>query len=173
MPNIILTENVYPDSASLRRVLDYVTRSGIVGGYAIDPDHAYSQISLIKRLFHKCDGKQLYHFFVSFTNGEMYRLTFDEILNVGFRIGQLFQNYQMVYAVHADTSHVHLHVVMNSVSFIDGYKYSGGLSFFFALKTMLQQEFPSSEVGIYRSYPQSPCNRFSHSKEDAFLRIDI
>lgn len=171
MPNIILTENVYPDRGSLQRVLNYVLRSGIVGGYAIDPDHAISQMNLIKSIFHKCDGKQLYHFFISFTTTEMYHLTFDEILDIGFRIGQLFQKYQMAYAVHANTSHVHLHIVMNSVSFLDGYKYSGGLSWFFALKTMLQQEFPSSEVGIYRSYPQSSCNRYSHSKEDDFLRI--
>lgn len=173
MPNIIIAQNVYPDRASLHRVLTYVLRSEIVGGYAIDPNYATSQMNLIKDTFHKCDGKQLYHFFISFSTAEMYRLTFDEVLDIGFRIGQLFEKYQMVYAIHTDKSHVHLHVVMNSVSFTDGYKYSGGQSYFFALKAMLQQEFPDSDVGIYRSYPQSSCNRYSHSAEDEFLRIDM
>lgn len=41
MPDVILIRNQYPDAAALRRVLDYVCRSGMIGGYAVDPVYAF------------------------------------------------------------------------------------------------------------------------------------
>ena len=41
MPNVIVVRNDYPDNASLMRVIDYVQRSQMGGGYAIDPAFAF------------------------------------------------------------------------------------------------------------------------------------
>ena len=103
MPNILLIENTYPDPASLSRVLNYIFRSNIIGGYALDPQNASHQMMLVKRAFHKEDGVQLKHFVVSFSTAEMYRYDTDDLLHLGFEIGQLFQEYQLAYAIHYDS----------------------------------------------------------------------
>ncbi len=48
MPDVILIRNQYPDSAALHRVLDYVCRSGMIGGYAVDPVYAFREFMLVK-----------------------------------------------------------------------------------------------------------------------------
>lgn len=171
MPNILLIQNTYPDRSALRNVINYVLKSDIVEGYAVDPYDAFRQMTLIKSVFHKQDGEQLIHFVITFSNLEMYRLTLDEVLALGFQVGNLFQEYQMLYGIHTETTHVHLHIIMNPVSFIDGHRYSNGLAGFWRLKKMLKQQFPRSEVGIYYSFPNSDCNRYTHTKEDELLRI--
>ncbi len=172
MPNIILVQNNYQDQGSLRRTLNYILHSDITGGYAIDPNHAFQQMCLVKRAFHKEDGVQLKHFIISFSNRDLYGLDFDEILDLGFWVGQIFHEYQMVYAVHTNTIHVHLHIVMNTVSFLNGGKYSDGRVGFLKLRAELQKLFPKSNVGLFWSDPQSEVNRYSYSEGDYLLRID-
>lgn len=48
MPDVILIRNQYPDAAALHRVLDYVCRSGMIGGYAVDPVYAFREFMLVK-----------------------------------------------------------------------------------------------------------------------------
>lgn len=171
MPNIILIRNNYSDRASLLRVINYVTRSDIIGGYALDPDHAYRQMEMVKVAYHKEDGLQLKHFVVTFSHAEAFRTGVDELLDLGFQIGCLFREYQMVYAVHLDAMHLHLHIVMNTVSFRDGHKYRDGVAGFWKLKNLLWQTFSTAEPGIYESYANSTYNRYSYSSEDELLRI--
>lgn len=171
MPNLVVVENNYPDAAALRRLLNYVMRSGMVGGYAVDPACAFQQMAAIKEAFHQQEGKQLFHFLITLLHSEAYRVSVEELLQLGFQVGRLFKEYQLVYAVHLDASHVHLHFVMNTVSFEDGHKYSDGLGGFWQLRAMLWQRFPKSEVGLYRSFSRSDCNRFSFSAEDDLLEI--
>lgn len=172
MSNIILVQNNYQDQGSLRRTLNYILHSDIIGGYAIDPNHAFQQMCLIKRVFHKEDGVQLKHFIISFSNKDLCGLNFDEILDIGFWIGQVFCKYQMAFAVHTNADHVHLHIVMNTVSFLDGRKYSDGWAGFLKLRAELQKLFSKSNVGLFRSDPQSEVNRYSYSEGDYVLRID-
>ena len=160
MPNLILIENEYPDENVLLKVLNYVLRSDLCGGYAINPHQAYRQMEMVKNVYHKRDGKQLLHFIVSFTTAEAYRLTIDEILAVGFHIAGLFRDFQIIYAIHLDSRHIHIHMVMNSISFVDGHRYRDGLAGFWRVRGELEQHFPKSDVGLYRSFPYSECNRY-------------
>ena len=170
MPNIITVKNDYFDTISLKNVISYIVRSEIIGGYALNPYNAYMQMLLVKNAFHKTDGVQLKHFIISFSADEMYRLDFDDLLNIGFQVGVLFAEYQMVYGVHYDTSHFHLHFLMNTVSFLDGHKYCDGLSGFWKLKSWLQQMFPKSFVNLYYSIPGT-INEFSFTPEDYLIQI--
>lgn len=47
VPDIILIRNQYPDAAALHRVLDYVCRSGMIGGYALHTDSAHCHLHLV------------------------------------------------------------------------------------------------------------------------------
>lgn len=48
VPDVILIRNQYPDAAALHRVLNYVCRSGMIGGYAVDPVYAFREFMLVK-----------------------------------------------------------------------------------------------------------------------------
>ena len=172
MPNLVLIQNTYTDNASLFRVLEYVLRTGIIGGYALDPEHAYQQMMMVKKAFHKTGGVQLKHFFVSLSNRDMERAGIDDLLRLGFQIGKKLGEYQLAYGVHMNTNHLHLHCVMNTVSFVDGHKFSAGLQAFWRIRALLQMRFPKTNVGIYYSYPTSSLNRYSgDDRYDEFLKL--
>lgn len=78
----------------------------------------------------------------------------------------------VVYALHMDSAHCHLHLVVNSVSFEDGKKHFSGFHDLFPVRDFLQECFPRSNVHIYQSFPDSDVNRFGCSDDDELLRID-
>ena len=62
------------------------------------------------------------HIFVSFDENIR---PYDAYI-LGWRIGAYYgDRYQLVFGVHEDTDNIHIHFVFNSVSFVDGHKYSG------------------------------------------------
>ena len=172
MPKIILIRNDYPDNHALLNVLNYAMRSQFYDGYALDPDRAYRQMMMVKNAYHKVDGVQLLHFIISFSDYEACILDMNEMLDVGWWAAQYFKGFQSVYALHSDTRHFHLHIVVNTVSFEDGHRYSDGDLTFWAMKKGLQERFRKSDVGVYRSYPRSNVNQYMDDEDrDAFLRI--
>ena len=75
-----------------------------------------------KELFGKVHGRQGYHFVISFAPGETnadeaYQMTKE------FAKKYLGENYDYVFAIHTDKKHIHSHLIFNSVSRTDGYKY--------------------------------------------------
>lgn len=109
MPNILIVRNTYPDLPTLKRVLQYIHKNELCGGYGIDPDHAYDQMYLVKEAYHKTEGVQLKHFMISLSNGEMAELDFHDLMKLGFEIGKVFGEYQMVYCIHLDSDHTRIH----------------------------------------------------------------
>ena len=123
------------DNIYLANSILYVTGKhtipGCYGGANVCPELAYEQMMAVKRYFGKTSGNQLVHFVVSFNNS-LYDE--EEILGLGYRIAQYFGNrYQLVFGVHQRVSHArngtvssykHLHIIMNSVSFVDGKMYA-------------------------------------------------
>ena len=172
MPNLILVRNEYQDYRALRRVLTYVLRSNLYGGYGIDPSRAYEQMVFVKEAYHKKSGVQLKHFFLTFSDQEMIYLSFQDILNIGFEIGKYFAEYQMVYGIHLDSNHTHLHVVMNSVSFQNGYKYSDGLSKFNGLCRYLRERFPRFEVHLFQSGHYSADDPYTSEKKGIYQILE-
>lgn len=75
-----------------------------------------------KAFFEKPDGRQGYHFVISFAPGECDADTCFEIAKE-FCKKYLGDNYEYVYAVHTDKGHLHAHIVFNSVSRSTGLKY--------------------------------------------------
>lgn len=149
MPNILVVRNTYPDLPALKRVLRYVDKTQFLGGYAVDPDFAFDQMRLVKEAYHKTEGVQLKHFIVSFSNGEMAELDFQDLMKLGFEIGEVFGEYQMVYCIHLDSDHTHIHFVMNTVSFLDGRKYSDGVVGFQRIKQFWEEKYPKFQTKLY------------------------
>lgn len=83
---------------------------------------AYSQMMLTKKTFHKEDGRLGYHIIQSFNGNE---ISPDKCNKIGIELAkQLWgDKYQVIVCTHTNKKNVHNHIVLNSVSFIDGSKY--------------------------------------------------
>ena len=75
-----------------------------------------------KQEFRKLDGRQCYHFIISFAPGETDAITCFNIAQ-DFCEKYLAGKYEYVFSVHTDHAHMHAHIVFNSVSLVDGVKY--------------------------------------------------
>lgn len=172
MPNIIVVRNIYPDAGALERVITYVKKTALCGGYGINPNFAYEQMMAVKKAYHTLQGVQLKHFFITFTHSEMGLLDFADILNLGVQTGKLFREYQMLYCIHLDSGHVHLHFVMNTTSFLDGHKYSDGLSMFNKLRHQLQEQFPFTAVCLYQTNCYDSGNYYTVDKKGEYQLLE-
>lgn len=83
---------------------------------------AYAEMQVTKRRFGKLGGVVGYHFIQSFAPGEV---TPEQAHAIGVVFARrLFgDRYEVVIGTHLDKAHLHNHVVVNSVSFVDGKKY--------------------------------------------------
>ena len=83
---------------------------------------AYAEMQETKRCFGKAGGVVGYHFIQSFAPGEV---TSEQAHRIGMAFAEkLFGGqYEAVIGTHLDKAHLHNHIVVNSVSFVDGRKY--------------------------------------------------
>lgn len=96
---------------------------------------AYKEMMSTKEKWGKKDGVQGYHIIQSFKPGEV---TPEQAHSIGMEFAQkLFgDRYEAVVATHLNKHHLHNHIVINSVSFVDGKKYhSNQKSYFQMLRT--------------------------------------
>lgn len=99
------------------------TENGIlVSAINCMPQTAYSQMMLTKKAFHKEGGRLGYHIMQSFNGNE---ISPDKCNKIGIEFAkQLWgDKYQVIVCTHTNKKNVHNHIVLNSVSFIDGSKY--------------------------------------------------
>ena len=113
---------------NLEAVINYAkngdkTEKGIlICGINCLPDTAYFQMMLTKKTFHKEGGRLGYHIIQSFNGKEV---SPEKCNSIGVEFAQsLFgDKYQVLVCTHIDKENVHNHIVLNSVSFVDGLKY--------------------------------------------------
>lgn len=147
MPIIKVVNEPYPTAEDLYRLLDYLKRGGELYGLGLDPEHACYQMCLVKQLWQKTDGRQCRHFIVSFSDSETIEI--DEAVYYGYRIAGYYSGqYQIVFSLHLRTDHIHLHFVLNSVSHVNGKKYSGGLEDYLRFREYVQELMPQWRVGF-------------------------
>lgn len=117
--------------AHLYNVLRYIfnpekTQDGrLVGGSNCMPKWktAYKQMMRTKEQYGKLDQRQAYHMMISFHPDEPVDADLAYKIVQEFVKEYLGDRYECLYSVHDDRDHVHGHIVFNSVSRIDGYKY--------------------------------------------------
>ena len=85
-------------------------------------DTAYEEMALTKKFFHKEDKTLGYHIIQSFKGNEVSPKTANQI---GKELAEELwgDKYQVVICTHINKKNVHNHLILNSVSFIDGKKY--------------------------------------------------
>ena len=113
---------------NLEAVINYAkngekTENGIlVSAINCLPETAYSQMILTKKAFHKKDGRLGYHIIQSFNGNE---ISPEKCNKIGIELAEQLwgDKYQVIVCTHTNKENIHNHIVLNSVSFIDGSKY--------------------------------------------------
>lgn len=115
------------DTDDMGNVIDYAARGEkteerkYVTGINCSPEYARDQMMLTKTHYHKKSGILLWHGYQSFKPGEV---TPEEAHAIGVELAQRLwgDDYEILVCTHLDTSHIHNHFVINSVSFRTGKK---------------------------------------------------
>lgn len=117
---------------AMKNVIQYVLQEKkVIEGYAdiigpyepdrITYDDVYQAFLEEKRIWKKDSGRMYSHNIISFHRDE--KVTPEECMEIGRRFcDQFFSGYQSLIAVHQDRDHLHIHIVTNTVSYVDGRK---------------------------------------------------
>ncbi len=123
-----------PEAMAARKavgdVFDYVSNSDktekmmYVTGINCTPETALEDFMKTKRYWGKTGGRLAYHGYQSFKEGGD-KITAEIAHEIGVKLAQELwgDRFEVVVATHLNTGHYHNHFVLNSVSFMDGYKY--------------------------------------------------
>ena len=95
-----------------------------VTGINCNPDTALEEFMNTKWHWGKTGGRLAYHGYQSFLEGEG-AITAETAHEIGVKLAQEVwgDRFEVVVATHLNTGHYHNHFLINSVSFMDGYKY--------------------------------------------------
>lgn len=117
-----------PQDQSLETVMSYAENEEkteqkfFVTGINCSASHARSEFITVKKQFAKEGGTVAFHAYQSFMSGET---TPDEAHAIGKELAARLwgDKYQVVVATHLNTSCLHNHFVLNSISFVDGKRF--------------------------------------------------
>lgn len=109
-----------------------------IGGYGVslyDIDCSIREFMYIKNIHHKTEGRQVRHFIVSFSPKEERKITPEIASYIGYEIAKYYSNkYQIMFSVQVNTDNLHIHFVMNTVSYVNGKMYAEGFEDYNNLK---------------------------------------
>lgn len=96
----------------------------------LTPESVYDEMMNTKIRFGKTDGVQGFHIIQSFAPGEV---TPEQAHSIGLEFCKrlLGDRFEAVIGTHLDKAHLHNHIIVNSVSLIDGRKYHSSYQHYF------------------------------------------
>jgi len=113
-------------NASIKTAVQYVERSGktdaaLITGISCSPDSAAAEMMVTKKIWGKTEGRSYDHYVQSFAPEE--KVSPEEAHSIAVEWAQReFPGFEVLVATHTDTKHLHSHIIVNSVSYIDGHK---------------------------------------------------
>lgn len=111
--------------ANLKTIINYVTQDkktndNLITGKDCLAESSLEEMLYTKELYNKNNGRQYIHIIQSFDpNDNLYA---EQVHNTGIKLAEKFNGYQVLVATHIDKNYLHNHLVVNSVSFENGYK---------------------------------------------------
>jgi len=120
----------------LQQVLSYsdnpekTAKQHFVTGINCIDKYAYWQMSATKQRFGKTGGNLAYHAYQSFAPGEV---TPEKCHEIGVQLAKTLwgDRYEVLVTTHINTNCLHNHLVVNSVSFVDGKKLDNNYAMYF------------------------------------------
>lgn len=93
---------------------------GIYGGHGVSYDTAVDDMKTLQHLFGKTEGRAYIHFILSFSE----ELQEQTVCIIAKEVCMYFEEFQSVWALHENTQHPHIHVIVNAVNAKTGKKFS-------------------------------------------------
>ena len=115
-------------NSSLKGIIKYVkdiekTNDKIISGKDCTSANALNKMICTKKVWNKTGKRQYHHIIQSFLPGEVSR---ELAHSIGVELAEKeFVGHEVLIATHIDRDHYHNHLIINSVSFVDGRKYIG------------------------------------------------
>ncbi len=111
--------------ANIKRIINYVTQdkkttADLITGKDCMAESCLEEMLYTKDLYNKTGGRQYIHIIQSFDSKD--NLTPSQVHNAGLKLANTFNGFQVLVATHIDKEHLHNHLIVNSVSFENGYK---------------------------------------------------
>ncbi|MEK4504314.1 MULTISPECIES: relaxase/mobilization nuclease domain-containing protein [unclassified Bacillus (in: firmicutes)] len=110
------------NTKSASKTINYAKKRAVEkSGHNCDIEYAKSNFKELRMLYGKDNGIQAHTIIQSFKPGEV---TPEEANQIGLELAQsIAKDYQVAIYTHADTEHIHNHIVINSVNIENGKKY--------------------------------------------------
>lgn len=141
-----MVKDSFKNQSSISNLVNYAIKDKdknlirFYGGYNVDVLRAAGQMERVKEYYQKTHNRLMRHIIVSFDED----ITPYDAYLLGWQIAAYYADrYQIVFGVHEDTENLHIHLVFNTVSFVDGLKYTGEYSDLAAFKTYVNQVYNS------------------------------
>lgn len=136
----------YHDDDAIAAVIDYCfdpmkTEQDLIGSMAVDVRQAAFEMTRLAEAYGKNFGLRLRHWVLSFSSEEFCRMGYDYDALYAFAqyaIAYHGCQYQIVFAIHMDSKKPHIHVVMNTTSYLDGAKYAGEMADYYGYISYLR-----------------------------------
>lgn len=132
MEIVKIVNKSYETKKAMINLVFYVSSgSEEIGGFGLSmasPETVLYEFEAIKRYWNKNEEgrRQVRHIIVSF---EEDYLRIDDVRKLAWLIAEYYGNhYQVFYGIHDNTEHIHIHFVVNTVSFVDGKMISEGFA---------------------------------------------
>ena len=121
--------------------------SGYVGGVGVSPECPAESMQLVSEIFNKMNGIQIRHYILSFDPEEFSApyIVNDIAVQIAHTIGK---EYQVVFAVHENKPHLHVHFIVNTISYIDGHRHRGTHAEFYGLKSRVSDILKKYGVNV-------------------------
>ena len=113
--------------AELKTIIDYVTRTdktnaNLITGKDCVANSCLEEMKIVKEFYNKNGGRQYIHIVQSFSPKDV--LNFQKAHEIGIKLANYFQGFQVLVATHTDREHIHNHLIINSVNFENGKKFN-------------------------------------------------
>lgn len=122
---IEIPEGDYTNKDAVEKVIGYICKLNKpeqVGGMGVFPlyvEDMIDQFLIVKQIYHKEEGKQVFHIVISFEKSLSF--TVDEAMEMGYGIAAYWgYDRQVMFAVHNDTQNMHIHMAVNTVAYTNG-----------------------------------------------------
>ena len=163
--------------SNLQAVINYgkngdKTENGIlVSSVNCSVETAYEEMALTKKFFHKEDKTLGYHIIQSFKGNEVSPKLANQI---GKELAEELwrDKYQVVICTHINKENVHNHMIVNSVSFIDGIKYHNSKAQIALLKETSDRLCLNYGLSIVDTPKANKARDFRQKNIDYFSRTD-
>ena len=162
---IISAPQKYADSLAYQDLLDYGLRAEKtpnhnIGGFAVHPQYAAREMRLVSRAYGQDRGIRLRHWIISFDKSEISDVRrANQFAQLACRF--YADTYQIVYSVHEDSAHLHIHFIMNMISYQDGTRYAGKKKDFYDYLNDLQRI-----AGLFDTYVMRVKDDLSDTKAE-------